>query len=78
MPYPKFERNCAQGSCVIDRSGGFLAWNDGSIDHIVVEVPTSDGYLTWNGGCFKGVNWVQWRPHVYEAFVGPDNRGSLG
>ena len=78
MPYPKFERNRVGERCVIDRSGGILAWNDGSKDHIVNEVPTSDGYLTWNGGCFKGINWVKRCPYVYETFVGPDNRGSLG
>ena len=70
-------RNQTHGSCVIDRKGDVLAWNEGDRDHIVAEVPRDDGYRTWNGGCFRDVNWMQRRPHLYGAFVTPDCVGGL-
>lgn len=70
-------RNTVQGSCIIDRKGDILAWNEGDQDFIEVTVELEDGYRTWNGGCFRDVNWMQRRPHVYGAFVDPDNLGSL-
>lgn len=70
-------RNTTQGSCVIDRKGDLLAWNEGDQDHIVATVPVADGYRTWNGGCFQDVNWMQRRPHVYSAFTAADCFGGL-
>jgi len=70
-------RNTVQGSCIIDRKGEVLAWNEGDVDHIVADVPREDGYRTWNGGCFRDVNWVQRRPHVYGAYTDGENYGSL-
>jgi len=70
-------RNTTVGSCVIDRKGDVLAWNEGDRDHVVASVLRNDGYLTWNGGCFRDVNWMQRRPHVYGAFVDPDCFGAL-
>jgi predicted amidohydrolase len=70
-------RNETQGSCIIDRKGDILAWNEGDRDHIVAEVELQDGYRTWNNGCFRGVNWVQRRPHLYGAFVEEENWGNL-
>ncbi len=70
-------RNTVQGSCIIDRRGDILAWNEGDQDFIEATVHLDDGYRTWNGGCFRDVNWMQRRPHVYGAFVEPDNLGSL-
>ena len=70
-------RNTTQGSCVIDRKGEILAWNEGDEDHILATVDLADGYRTWNGGCFREVNWLQRRPHLYEAYSDESNRGSL-
>ncbi len=70
-------RNNVHGSCVIDRKGEILAWNEGDQDFIEATVQLEDGYRTWNGGCFRDVNWMQRRPHAYGAFVDPDNLGSL-
>ena len=70
-------RNEAQGSCIIDRKGDILAYNEGDRDYIVADVSPDDGYRTWNDGCFRGVNWAQRRPHLYGAFVDEDNWGGL-
>ncbi len=70
-------RNMVQGSCVIDRKGEVLAWNEGDQDFVLADVRRADGYRMWNGACFRDVNWMQRRPHVYGAFVEPENRGSL-
>ncbi|MCX7014190.1 MAG: carbon-nitrogen hydrolase family protein [Candidatus Sumerlaeota bacterium] len=70
-------RNGAWGSCVVDRMGEILAWNEGDRDWIEATVNLDDGYRTWNGGCFREVNWLQRRPHVYGAFVDPGNCGGL-
>ena len=62
-------RNCSVGSCVVDRSGEVLAYNDGTVDVVVADVARDDGYRKWNGGCFRQVNWRQRRPSLYGAFV---------
>lgn len=68
-------RNNATGSCIVDRKGELLAWNDGDREWIVADVPLDDGYRIWQGGCFRDVNWLQRRPHLYGPFVDPANRG---
>ena len=70
-------RNSSQGSCIVDRSGDFLAYNDGTRDFIAATLPAEDGYLTWNGACFRQINWMQRRPQLYGAYVEPDKVGSL-
>jgi predicted amidohydrolase len=70
-------RNEAQGSCIIDRKGDILAWNEGDQPLIEAVVPLEDGYRTWNTGCFREVNWIQRRPHLYQAFTDTENQGSL-
>jgi N-carbamoylputrescine amidase len=62
-------RNRGRGSCVIDRSGEVLAYNDGNQDLVVADVARDDGYRKWNGGCFRQVNWRQRRPHLYGAYT---------
>lgn len=70
-------RNESHGSCVIDRKGDILAWNEGTVDHICATVNLDDGYRTWGDGSFRDVNWLQRRPHLYGAFVDETNVGSL-
>lgn len=70
-------RNRVQGSCVIDRKGDVLAWNEGDRDFVQATVRLEDGYRSWNGGCFRDVNWMQRRPHLYAAETDPANVGSL-
>jgi len=62
-------RNNSRASCIIDRSGEFLAYNDGTADFIVADVPVDPPFRKWNGGSFLQVNWRQRRPHLYGAFV---------
>ncbi len=70
-------RNEGQGSCIVNRRGDFLAYNDGSEEFIYATVEMDDGFRTWNGGCFRGINWMQRRPHLYGEYVAVGNRGSL-
>lgn len=70
-------RNGAQGSCIVDRKGEMLAWNDGDRDFIFAEVTLDDGHRIWQGGCFRDVNWLQRRPHLYGPFTDPANVGGL-
>ena len=70
-------RNYGPGSCIIDRKGEILAWNEGDRDHIIATIELEDGYRTWNSGCFREVNWMQRRPHIYESYVDEENKGSL-
>jgi predicted amidohydrolase len=62
-------RNNSRGSCVIDRSGAFLAYNDGTEDFVIADVSCDPGFRKWNGGCFRQVNWRQRRPHLYTPFT---------
>ncbi|MDA1193327.1 MAG: carbon-nitrogen hydrolase family protein, partial [Candidatus Poribacteria bacterium] len=68
-------RNTSLGSCVIDRKGDILAWNEGDRDFVLASVNLDDGYRTWNGGCFRDVNWVQRRPELYGTFIDAENIG---
>jgi predicted amidohydrolase len=70
-------RNTSQGSCIIDRKGDILAWNEGDESYIIADIAFEDGYRTWNGGCFTDVNWMQRRPHLYEPYADESNVGSL-
>ncbi|MBI5686871.1 MAG: carbon-nitrogen hydrolase family protein [Verrucomicrobia bacterium] len=70
-------RNNALGSCIVDRKGEMLAWNDGDQEFIAADVALDDGYRIWQGGCFRDVNWLQRRPHLYTPFTDPTNLGSL-
>lgn len=69
-------RNNALGSCIVDRKGEILAWNDGDQPFITAEVNLDDGYRIWQGGCFRDVNWFQRRPHLYAPFIDPANHGA--
>ena len=69
--------NRAEGSCIVDRLGNVLAWNDGGQDMIQAEVALDDGLRPANRGCARAVTWMLRRPHVYSAFVDPDNKGHL-
>lgn len=70
-------RNETHGSCVVDRKGDVLAWNEGDRDFVIATVEIDDGYRTWNGACFRDVNWMQRRPHLYPESTRPGNVGGV-
>lgn len=64
-------RNGAQGSCIIDRKGEFLAWNEGDREFIEAHVPLEDASRIWDGGDFREVTFMLRRPHLYAPFTDP-------
>jgi predicted amidohydrolase len=70
-------RNEAWGSCIVDRKGEILAWNEGDRNWIQADVQLDDDYRAANGGCFSEINWMQRRPHLYQRFTDEWNLGSL-
>jgi len=69
-------RNDVQGSCIIDRKGDLLAWNEGDQEFTFATVPMEDGYRVWGGGDFREVTFMLRRPHLYgvysdESCLGP-------
>ncbi len=70
-------RNNVQGSCIIDRKGDVLAWNEGDREVITATIPGDDGYRIWNGGDFREVTFLLRRPHLYKAYVDENNVGPL-
>jgi predicted amidohydrolase len=69
-------RNEGQGSCIINRKGDFLAFNEGDQDFVWAEVPPRVPYREGDGYCFRDVNWVQRRPRLYGMFVDEDGWGN--
>jgi predicted amidohydrolase len=69
--------NHAQGSCIIDHVGDVLAWNDGDRDFIQARVRVDNRYRAPSGGSYRGVTWMQRRPHLYRAFDTEENVGAL-
>lgn len=69
--------NNAKGSCVVDRTGEVLVWNDGSKPYVTAQIELEDGIRAVSGGCLRGVNWMQRRPHTYGAFADDKNVGGL-
>lgn len=70
-------RNNSRGSCVLDRSGEFLAWNDGSLPFVTAKVARDDDYRMWNGGCFRDDVWTLRRPRLYDAYANEGFPASL-
>jgi len=70
-------RNNAIGSCIIDRKGAVVAWNEGDRDWVTATVDPRDGCRYWNGEELRDVNWAQRRPHLYAQYTDPGNYGSL-
>ena len=69
--------NRAEGSCIIDRTRHVLAWNDGDEPFVTAEVNLVDGFRPNSGGCYRGINWMQLRPHTYGVSVDEKNVGGL-
>ena len=70
-------RNAALGSCIINRKGDILAWNDGSQEVITAMLPAEDGFRLWNGGDFREVTFLLRRPQLYQAYTDQHNLGPL-
>ena len=62
-------RNEAQGSCIIDRKGDILAWNEGGQEVIEATLPPEDGYRVWDGTDFREVTFLLRRPHLYGSYT---------
>ena len=70
-------RNDAQGSCIIDRKGDFLAWNEGNEEVIEATLPADDGRRVWDGTDFREVTYLLRRPHLYGPYVDDANMKPL-
>jgi predicted amidohydrolase len=68
-------RNGAQGSCVIDRKGDILAWNEGDQEIIEATVPLDAELRMWDGGDFREITFVLRRPHLYGLYTDEALRG---
>jgi len=70
-------RNEGEGSCVIDRKGDILAYNEGDLDYIWADVPARQPFRKHCGDCNRDTNWGQRRPHLYGPFVDDSNYGNM-
>jgi predicted amidohydrolase len=70
-------RNEAKGSCIIDRKGDILAWNEGYDEFTYATVPGEDGYRAWDGADLREVTYMLRRPHLYGMYSDPDCLGPL-
>lgn len=62
-------RNSAQGSCIIDRKGDILAWNEGDQEIIEATLPGTADYRMWDGGDFREITFLLRRPHLYQLYT---------
>jgi|GEM_PF-406689 len=68
-------RNSGQGSCIIDRRGDIIAWNEGDKSIIEATLPTEE-VRYWDGGAVGETTFLLRRPHLYhtstdDAVLGP-------
>lgn len=70
-------RNEVQGSCIINRKGDILAWNDGDEEIIEATLPPEDGYRVWEGTDFREVTFLLRRPHLYGPYTDETNVAPL-
>ena len=71
-------RNDVQGSCIIDRKGDILAWNEGDQEFIYATLPADDGRRMSDGSDLREVTFLLRRPHLYAPYADPENLGPLG
>ncbi len=71
-------RNDVQGSCIIDRKGDILAWNEGDQEFLYATLPADDGYRMWNGTDLREVTFLLRRPHLYARVHRPAEPGPVG
>jgi len=62
-------RNEAQGSCIIDRKGDILAWNEGDQEVIEATLVPEDGYRAWDGTDVREVTFLLRRPQLYGSYT---------
>ncbi len=70
-------RNEAQGSCIINRKGDILAWNEGDDEVIEATLPPDEGYRVWDGTDFREVTYMLRRPHLYGAYTDENQMAPL-
>jgi len=64
-------RNAGAGSCIVDRSGAILAYQDGGSDYISAVVDREAPFRMWNGGCFRDDAYTLRRPIAFEPLCDP-------
>jgi predicted amidohydrolase len=70
-------RNECRGSCIINRKGDILAWNDGKEEVIEATLPAEDGFRSWEGGDFRETTFLLRRPHMYGLYTDESNVGPV-
>ncbi len=69
-------RNLGQGSCIINRRGEIVAWNEG--DRNIIEATISPETVRyWNGGDVRETTFLLRRPRLYDASTDEANVGPL-
>lgn len=70
-------RNDVQGSCIIDRKGDILAWNEGDQEFIYATLPAEDDRRVSDGSDVREVTFLLRRPHLYKPYSDQENLGPL-
>jgi len=69
-------RNAGQGSCIINRRGDIVAWNEG--DRNIIEATiTPDTIRYWDGGDVRETTFLLRRPRLYHAYTDDAALGPL-
>lgn len=69
-------RNSGQGSCIIDRRGDIIAWNEGDTNIIEATLP-AEPVRYWDGGEVGETTFLLRRPQLYDAFANDAVLGPL-
>lgn len=69
-------RNGGQGSCIIDRRGDIIAWNEGDRSIIEATIPAED-IRYWAGGDLAEVTYLLRRPALYDRYTDEAGLGPL-
>jgi predicted amidohydrolase len=68
--------NAGQGSCIINRRGDIVAWNEGDQNIIEATIPP-EKIRYWAGGDLAEVTFLLRRPRLYEVSTEDSKLGSL-
>jgi predicted amidohydrolase len=68
--------NAGQGSCIVNRRGDIVAWNEGD-RNIIEATVTPEAVRYWAGGELSEVTYFLRRPRLYEAYTDEKKLGPL-